>query len=230
MLTTAIDPLPPPPARAARRLVLGRPATCSDGAFGELVDIVVDPGTLTVTHLVVEPHHRHWMARLVPIDLVAGDATGALAIGCTLAQARELALVQRSTLLALGADLVVDDPDWDVGGDGVLMLPCYGSSGPPSHDALETAVYDRIPKGEIEIRRASGVTSSDDHRLGHVEGLVVDADEHVSHVLVERGHLWCRRELQIPIEAVADVRPDAIRLSLTRRQVGRLEPAAARRR
>lgn len=211
------------------RLELGSPAACTDGAFGELVDVVIDPQSRTVTHIVVEPRHRHWLARLVPIVLVAPDpAAAGLTLACTTAQARGLEHVQRSAFVALGEELEIDDPDWDIGVGGVLVAPYYGSDAPP-HDPLATATYDRIPKGEVEIRRSSTVTSADEQRLGHVDGLVVDADEHITHVLLERGHLWGRREVTIPIGDVASVRPDAITLALTKDAVGALEPVAVRR-
>jgi hypothetical protein len=38
------------------RLELGRPIRCSDGEFGELADVVVDPTTKRVTHVVARPH------------------------------------------------------------------------------------------------------------------------------------------------------------------------------
>jgi sporulation protein YlmC with PRC-barrel domain len=212
------------------RLELGSPAACSDGVFGALVDIVVDPQTRTVTQLVVEPHHRHWMARLVPIALVSTDpACKGLRLACTTAEARRLEAVQRSAFVALGEELEIDDPDWDVGAGSVLVQPYYGSDAPPSHDALATATYDRIPKGEVEIRRSSTVTSADGHRLGHVDGFLVDDDEQITHVLLEQGHLWGRREVTIPIGDVAGVRPDAITLGLTKEAVGSLEPVAVRR-
>lgn len=217
------------------RLVLGSPAHCSDGLFGELVDVVVDPLTRTVTQLVVEPPHRHWLARLVPIELVrpGGDGDGdgdGVALDCTIAEARRLELVQHSAFLRLGEELRIDDPDWAIGSDGVLVLPYYGFDAAPSHDALETAVYDRIPRGEVEIRRASTVTSADDHALGRVEGLVVDADDQITHVLLQRGHIWGRRVVTIPVSAVDDVRPDAITLGLSMDDVRRLPEVAVRRR
>jgi sporulation protein YlmC with PRC-barrel domain len=38
------------------RLELGSPVNCTDGPFGELAEIVIDPTKRRVTHLVVEPH------------------------------------------------------------------------------------------------------------------------------------------------------------------------------
>ena len=59
-------------------------------------------------------------------------------------------------------------------------------------------IYDRVPKGEVEVRRASPVTSADGHHLGHVDGFVVDGEQ-ITHIVLEHGHLWGRRDLTVPI-------------------------------
>jgi sporulation protein YlmC with PRC-barrel domain len=82
--------------------------------------------------------------------------------------------------------------------------------------------YDRVPKGEVEIRRGSSVTSVDGADLGRVDGFVVDEAGHISHVLLEHGHLWGRRVVAIPVGAVERVESDSIVLRLARDEVGAL--------
>jgi hypothetical protein len=49
--------------------------------------------------------------------------------------------------------------------------------------------------------------------------LVVDPDDHhVTHVLLQEGHLWGRKEVAIPINAVTRV-DSGIRLSITKQEV-----------
>jgi uncharacterized membrane protein len=62
-----------------------------------------------------------------------------------------------------------------------------------------------------------------------VDGFLVDRDEHITHVLLERGHLWGLRDVTIPIGAVAKVETDVVTLSLTRDQVGSLPGVAVQR-
>ena len=120
-------------------------------------------------------------------------------------------------------------------GDGcvenVLAEPYYyyGAVGglgyeamPADHDPHVSVTYDRIPKGEVEVRRASDVTSSDGHHLGEVDGFLVDDDDAITHFVLERGHLWGRREVTIPINAVGQVFTDAVTLTLTKDEVGEL--------
>ena len=63
-----------------------------------------------------------------------------------------------------------------------------------------------------------------DGEIGQVEGFVVDpADHAVTHVLLKEGHMWGRKQVAIPVSAVASV--DAgIRLNITKKQVEDLPP------
>jgi len=73
------------------------------------------------------------------------------------------------------------------------------------------------------VRRGEHVHAIDGD-IGQVEGLVIDPrNRHVTHVLLQEGHLWGRREVAIPISAVAGVE-DGIRLSITKRDVQNLPP------
>jgi hypothetical protein len=66
-----------------------------------------------------------------------------------------------------------------------------------------TVVYDRVPLGEVEVHRGDKVTATDG-QVGAVAGLVVHPDDHqVTHVLLEEGHLWGRRQVAIPIRRVS---------------------------
>jgi sporulation protein YlmC with PRC-barrel domain len=212
------------------RLELGSPVRCTDESLGELADVVIDPTTRRVTHLVVQPQHEHRLARLVPVELAeAGDeARPEIALRCTVEEVRRFAPVQEFAYLRLG-EFPLEDPDWEVGVEEVLALPYYSALGLEPAPTDFAVAYDRIPKGEVEIRRASTVTSSDGHDLGHVDGLVVDHEEHITHLVLEHGHLWGRREVTIPIGAVARVETDAVTLNLTKEEVGELTPVAVRR-
>jgi sporulation protein YlmC with PRC-barrel domain len=206
------------------RLDLGSSVQCTDAAFGELADVVVDPIARRVTHLVVAPHGHHEAARLVPIERARPAADG-LALDYSIADVEALEPVQESAYMRAG-ERVVADPDWDIGAEDVLALPVYqelngmGSAIDPDPHVMVT--YDRIPKLEVEIRRSSPVYSTDGHHLGHVEGFLVGSGE-MADIILERGHLWGRREVVIPAAAVERVENDKVTVSLTKDQVGELD-------
>jgi hypothetical protein len=61
----------------------------------------------------------------------------------------------------------------------------------------QAVTRDRVPVGEVEVRRGDHVYATDGP-IGRVQGLVIDArDYHVTHVLLDEGHLWGKKEVAI---------------------------------
>ena len=216
------------------RLELGKQVRSADReVVGELADVIVDPIEKRVTHLVVKPHHRADEGQhLVPIEQAApGDDGGEISLRCSAEEVRQLPNAQDFAYLRVG-EAPVSDPEWDVGIKEVLALPYYdgglGGGLAGGYEEQVGVVYDRIPKGEVEIRRASSVTSADGHHLGEVDGFLVDGD-HITHFVLERGHLWGRREVTIPINLVTSIDPDAVTIGLSKDEVGDLPEHKVRR-
>jgi len=214
------------------RLELGKPVRASDGEVGELADVVIDPIEKRVTHLVVKPHDGDGGLHLVPIDLaVSADAGNEISLRCDGAELRKLPNVHDFAYLRFG-EAPVTDPEWDVGITDVLAMPYYdagmGAYAGPFDENVGLA-YDRVPKGEVEVRRSSNVTSSDGHYVGDVDGFLVDADGHITHFVLERGHLWGKREVTIPIGLVTSVESDAVVVAISKDQIGKLPEHKVRR-
>jgi sporulation protein YlmC with PRC-barrel domain len=207
-------------SEATTELDIGSEVTCTDGVCGVLSRVVLDPIAKAITHLVVEPKHGHAAGRLVPIRYVtsAGKQTQ---LNCTKAEFDGLDEAEESEYLPVGPVLGYERGD-------VFMLPFYGlhlgGAGPTSMPLTsgtthsESQTDDRIPTGKVEIRRGDPVHATDGD-IGHVEGLVVDpADHHVTHFLLQEGHLWGQKRVAIPIGAAEHV-GDIIRLNLSKDQV-----------
>jgi len=202
---------------------IGAEVTCADGTCGTLVRVVVDPVARRVTHLVVEPVHRRGLARLVPVELV-DDRGGALRLRCDAAGLARLEEAEETQFVP------ATDGALGYRADDVWHLPYYGLGmgwGPglamATGEAVEPVVHDRVPVGEVEVRRGQPVHATDGV-VGKVQGLVVDRrDHHVTHVLLQEGHLWGRKQVAIPIAAVTSV-AGGIRLSLTKEEVRDLPP------
>jgi hypothetical protein len=197
----------------------------TDGVSGTLADVVLDPVKRAVTHVVVRAGDPDPAARLVPLQLVGGgEAGGALSLTCTAAQFAQLESIQGYAYLPVD-ERPAPDSEWDVGVEDVVMMPSYQGADLGVYtaeiDPNVGVTYDRVPKGEVEIRRASVVASSDEHELGAVGAVVVE-DGRITHVVVEHGHLWWHRVVSVPIESVATLETNAIGLSLTKGEFGKL--------
>ena len=199
---------------------IGADVSCTDGVGGELTRVIVNPVARAVTHLAVEPKHRHGAARLVPLDLV--DATtGEIRLRCTLAEFEKLDPAEETQFLPGTPGYEGYDPEQ------VAFMPYYGMGGMGMAGAEAyapvTVTYNAVPLDEVEVRRGEHVHATDGH-IGRVQGLVIDPDSHhVTHVLLQEGHLWGRKEVAIPISAVTGV-DDGIRLNITKQQVQDLPP------
>jgi uncharacterized protein YrrD len=80
-----------------------------------------------------------------------------------------------------------------------------------------------VPLGEIAIRRGDPVHATDGE-IGRVQGLVIEPQNHnVTHVLLQEGHLWGRKQVAIPVSNVERM-ADGIRLTLTKQEVADLPP------
>ena len=193
---------------------IGAGASCTDGVGGEVTRMVVNPLTREVTHLVVEPKHRHGSARLVPLDLV--DATtGEIRLGCSLAEFEKLNPAEETRFLP-------EYPGYDP--EHVLVMPYYSMGIAEAYSRPMTVTYDAVPLDEVEVCRGEHVHATDGH-IGKVQGLVIDPDSHhVTHVLLQEGHAWGRKEVAIPIGAVSGVDADGIQLNITKQQVRDLPP------
>ena len=201
---------------------IGTKASCRDGECGELSRVVVDPVAKEVTHLVIQPSRGENPARLVPLSLVQATTTDQVTLRCSRAELEQLDPAEETSFLPGTAELYAQGQ--------VLAWPYYGLGAPgmpagADPIAPEPVIYDRVPAGEVSVRRGDHVHAADG-RIGLVQGLVIDpADHHVTHVLLQEGHLWGRKEVAIPISAVTRV-DDGIRLSMTKHEVQDLPPVA----
>jgi sporulation protein YlmC with PRC-barrel domain len=187
--------------------------------------VVVDPVAQTVTHLVVEPKGRAGLARLVPLGLVDTSA-GDVRLQCTLADFEHLDAAEETQFVPGSGGYAAYGPQQ------VSTWPYYGlTPGAELPGEVDlgvagfspTVTYDRIPLGEVEVRRGDPVEATDGH-IGHIQGLVVNpGDHHVTHVLLQEGHLWGRKDVAIPIKAVSRA-GDTIRLNLSKHEVQDLPP------
>jgi sporulation protein YlmC with PRC-barrel domain len=213
------------------QFTIGTEASCSDGAVGRLSRVIIDPTVEEVTHLVIEPDGRPELGRLVPIDLVdVNAAAGEIRLRCTKAEFEQLDPAEENQFIPATVGYE------DYGLSHIAYLPYYGLAGgmpvpglrvdDPEAVSPQVVPTDTVPLGEVEVRRGEPVHATDGD-IGHVQGLVIDpASRHVTHVLLQEGHLWGKKEVAIPIGAVASTR-DGIQLKISKREVQDLPPVDA---
>ena len=186
---------------------IGAKASCSDGPCGEVTRLVIDPAAGSVTHLVITPGHEREAGRLVPVELVDTVAHG-ISVRCTLAEFARLEHAAERELVTGMEGL----------GGGLVGMDYGTQAGAP-----RVHIEDIVPVGETDVGPGERVHASDGE-IGRVQGFLVEpGDRRVTHVLLQEGHLWGRKEVAIPISAVTGF-DGGIRLNITKKQVEELPP------
>ncbi len=197
---------------------IGSEVHCTDGDGGRLTRVVLDPVARAITYIVVEPRLSRHKGHLVPIGRVTADADG-VHLSCT--KAELLTFDEADELQFLPAE--IPHPGYEP--NQVLVLPFFGLGVRVPTTAVGAGASvphvissDHVPLGEVEVKRGEHVEATDGP-IGRVKGLVIDpADHHVTHFLLDEGHIWGQKRVAIPITAVTRA-GDGVRLSLTKDQV-----------
>jgi sporulation protein YlmC with PRC-barrel domain len=205
------------------QITIGAEVSCTDGVCGEVSRVVVDPVAKALTHLVVKPQYEQTISRLVPLEIVDTKAAGQIQLRCTWAEFDKLPAAEETQFMpgtAGYAGFVAAE---------VHFLPYYVRGGSPigvgsgidadmAENLSQPVSVDMVPLGEVSVRRGDHVHASDGD-IGRVQGLVIDpGSHHVTHVLLQEGHVFGRKEVAIPIGAVTGV-ADGIQLTLSKREV-----------
>jgi hypothetical protein len=193
---------------------IGAEAHCNDGPCGRLRCVVVDPVAQIVTHLLVESKHRQGLGRLVPLDLI-GAAGAELSLNCDWAGFENLQMAEEVQFMPGNIGYETYRPK------DTLTLPYYGlglRAAAAAENAAQSVRLDRFPVGEVGIHRGDRVHATDGE-IGVVKGLAINrSNHHVTHVLLQEGHLWGRKDVAIPIGTVTGFE-NGVRLSISKSDV-----------
>ncbi len=176
---------------------------------------MIDPVKREMTDLVVEPAHRDGLGRLVPLVLLDESSDG-VQLRCTRDDFDNLPLAEETDFLPGGSGYA------DYAAHEAYFWPYYGLGGSVA-DSSAIVTHDSLPAGDVGIRRGESVHTTDGE-IGKVQGFVVEpVHHHVTHVLLQEGHLWGRKQVAIPISDVTKF-DRGISVALTTREVEDLPP------
>ena len=193
-------------------LCVGSRITCRDDDCGILTRFVVDPKDRSLTHFVAErKQDRTSWSRLVPVDLVehVGDK---ITLSCNFYEFRGL---EPATEVQSVETPLEQPPNLSTVG------PYYGLAGGRAYSSQvehRWITFDRVPEGEVELT-PSDHAHTPDGKIGKIHGVLVHPEDHaITHVLLDEGHLWNKKEVAIPMSVVARV-GDGIDVDLSKKDV-----------
>ena len=198
---------------------------CVDGECGKSSHIIIERNSQKVTHFVVKvgnvlDSHKY----LVSVDRVIRTTPKSVALDCT---KKELSAMPSFTQMQFlnpithKYEALENFSDEAIASrNSYLAWSDPSMLGDTSTDIFSIPVESElIPEGEIAIHRGASIEATDGH-IGKIEEFLVDpSDRHLTHLVLEKGHLWHKKELTLPMSAIARMDEEHIYLNIDKATV-----------
>ena len=197
------------------KIPLNARVQCTDGLDGRAVQVIVNPITRKMTHVVVEERKLPHVERLVPIQFIEETGDDLIYLGCSRQELGQMTPLIESEFL------------W-------AEIPEFNEAHPY---LLHPYVFPRrlmtkqesLPPGELCIRRGARVQATDG-KVGWVdEFVVIPTNGEITYLLLREGHLWGCKEVTIPISAIERIEERMVHLKLDKRGLQALPSVPVRR-
>lgn len=187
---------------------------CTDGRAGTSSNVLINPVTSEITHLVVRLDRRKQTEVMVPIDKIGETTPASINV--------ELTAEQLGHEEAFSVTYVVpmELPHYD---KTVFRWPLV-----QTEHAYKQVPHHQIPLGELAVHRGAEVEATDGS-VGKIEEFVVNTDGHITHLVIRNGHFWERSDVVIPLSDVESFHEEKVRLKLDKQQVEALPTIEIRR-
>lgn len=211
----------------AKEFRIGAAVRCASGeTCGKVRYLDIDPHTRKLSYLAVEEEGRQGLGRLVPIGQAHSDRkTHEIQFLGTMDKFRTLDASDVTEVVPgiggygrYGPEQVVEEPEYDpIPGEQVVGSTIPGVS--------KTETYENIPEGDVEIPSGDVRRGRDhhihagSHEFGRIHGVLVDADAHVTHVLLGEWHEFRHVEVAVPFADRDTVQDDGFHFSMTKKQI-----------
>jgi sporulation protein YlmC with PRC-barrel domain len=196
---------------------------CSDGACGRSTAIIVLRATQQVTHFVVQDDER--IEYLVPIGAIVESSPVRISLRWSREElgraepfVREVPLSDEQ--MAIMSAAMTQSA---VMGPYTAPDPAYMVSYMPN----ATMPEEQVQENEVAVHWNDRVEATDGS-AGRVDELFIDPEtKRISHLVLRTGHLWGKRDIFVPLDAVDHVVHDVIYLKLDKKAIEQLPAVIA---
>jgi sporulation protein YlmC with PRC-barrel domain len=166
--------------------------------------VIIEPTTWQVTHFVVKENRVPFTEHLVSVDWVTETTPDLVRLRCN-----------KSKLVAMQPFVETEYKQWNRA--EFVGEPCLGWQGWP-YVVMVTMVipakHERVPPGELAVRRDATVQAIDG-QVGRVDEFLVDpATSKITHLVLREGHLWAQKDVMVPVAEIECIGKDTVYLRL----------------
>jgi sporulation protein YlmC with PRC-barrel domain len=182
---------------------------CLGEVGGHISNIILNPVTETVTHIVVKSSkvpHKEYVVPVAEIDKSSVQCVDLLI-------SKEELENQQSYIERRYIQYEI--PSYVSG--SYRMLPYVV---PEKKIVLNE--HEHIPPGELAVHRGAHVEAVD-RRVGQVDEFLVDPESgHITHLILREGHLWHQKDVAIPLSMIDRIEEDVIHLKAKKSALDKL--------
>ena len=197
---------------------------CTDGPGGRSSTIILNPISMEITHVVVKDNQEEY---LVPLDLITESAPTHIQLRCLVDEM--VALERFVRMQFLGSEEI--DLEGDLRRTATESDATYWPYNSVEDSYVEMySQVEQIPHHELAIHRGSHVEAANGH-IGQVDEFIVNpSNNHITHLILRRGHLWGKKDITISVKDIDRIEEDIVYLKLDKDEVKALPTVAVRRR
>jgi uncharacterized protein YrrD len=192
---------------------------CTDGDFGQITCLIVNPVNDNITHFVVKESGLLGVEHIVPVSFITSTTADRITVNCDCAT-----LAHQPDFIEYEYDRFDDLTPYR---EGYMYWPMMLSDDlyTPQYPFVE---HEQIPAGELAVRRGMAVYAAENEdgdkagriRIGQVGAFVADRTTgHITHLVLRERHLWGQRDITIPVNAIGKIESDDVQLKLTKQAV-----------
>jgi sporulation protein YlmC with PRC-barrel domain len=182
---------------------------CSDGPVGTLTNIIVNPATETITHLVVSEHGLIGSKRLLSEALVKESTHDTVFLSISKREFQEQEEFVQTEFLPSDVPAFMSDE--------YLAWPMQEWVPP-------ILQHEAVPPGEFSVRRNAKVYASDGH-VGRVDEFLVEKKSgHITHLVLREGHLWGKKDVSVPVDQIDRYEDKCVYLKTDKKSIEDLPP------
>lgn len=193
---------------------------CLDNESGRVTQVLLDPVTERVTHVIVRDDRGPHQEYMVPVKDVLETSSDTILLDCDREKfAHYDPFISRRFVPAKEPLDAFTDDDYIY---WPFVVP---------EDQSYVVNSRNIPAGEIAVHAGEKIVSTDGP-VGVVDEFLVDPQSsgNVTHLVMRHGHLWGRKEIAIPVDAIDHIDDDRVFVKLNRKAIETLAPIPVERR
>lgn len=195
-------------------LPLDAKVSCTDGHCGTSVAVTLNQESRDISHIVVEDSSGN--QRLVSLKNVTKTNHDEIWLDCSEDDFKEHPLFRVTEFVERApqqsGEWEEEEGEWEDGIDVSSFEQTNQAFGMP-------VVVERVPEGEIAFHRSTEIEATDGH-VGKVEKFIIEPESgHITHIVLQKGHLWGKKDIMVPLTAVDHVDYNSVFLNVGKEAV-----------